>query len=116
MTGVYTITWNIRQIMAAKGIFQTTELVPLLAEQGITLSREQVYRLVTSPPTRLNLEVLAAFCDILNCTPNDLISFSKVTRTNTSTQRTATGESSGSRMQPIGNLRPTPAVIRRPNH
>jgi DNA-binding Xre family transcriptional regulator len=113
MTGVYDITWNIRQIMAAKGLFHTTDLVPLLAERGISLSREQVYRLVTSPPTRLNLEVLAAFCDILNCTPNDLISFSRAASAHT-TERAASGEST--RLLPIGELRPTPAVIRRPTH
>ncbi|MDF9278839.1 helix-turn-helix transcriptional regulator [Arthrobacter sp. EH-1B-1] len=114
MTGAYDIIWNIRQIMATKGLFHTTDLVPLLAERGVSLSREQVYRLVTSTPTRLNLEVLAAFCDILNCTPNDLISFSRADTRTTTTERTASGEIP--RMQPIGDLRPTPAIIRRPTH
>jgi hypothetical protein len=35
--------------------------------------REQVYRLVTSTPQRLNMDVLAALCDILGCGPQDLI-------------------------------------------
>ncbi|MBK3629141.1 helix-turn-helix transcriptional regulator [Streptomyces sp. MBT49] len=59
--------------MAAQDMFQTTDLVPLLAERGVHLSREQVYRLVTQPPQRLSMDALAAICDILNCTPNDLI-------------------------------------------
>jgi DNA-binding Xre family transcriptional regulator len=54
-------------------MFQTTDLVPLLAERGITLSREQVFRLVTQPPQRLSMDTLVALCDILDCTPNDLI-------------------------------------------
>lgn len=54
-------------------MFQTTELVPLLAERGIHLSREQVYRLVTQPPQRLSMDTLVALCDILECAPNDLI-------------------------------------------
>ncbi|WP_182908066.1 helix-turn-helix domain-containing protein [Microbispora sp. H13382] len=33
--------------MAERGMFATAALVPLLAERQITLSREQVYRLVT---------------------------------------------------------------------
>ena len=65
--------WNLRKLMAQKDLFQTTELVPLLAERGIHLSREQVFRLVTQPPQRLSMDTLVALCDILGCTPNDLI-------------------------------------------
>src|SRR5579863_6818031 len=67
------IRWNLRKLMASREMFQTTELVPLLAERGIHLSREQVYRLVTQVPQRLSTDTLAALCDILGCTPNDLI-------------------------------------------
>jgi len=65
--------WHLRQLMAAAGMFQTTEMVPLLSERGVSLSREQVYRLVTGTPERLNLTTLAALCDILDCAPGDLI-------------------------------------------
>ena len=65
--------WNLRLRMAKRGMFATSDLVPLLAERGIALSREQVYRLVTGTPQRLSLDVFAALCDILECTPNDLI-------------------------------------------
>jgi len=65
--------WHLRRLMAEQGMFQTTELVPLLAERGVELSREQVYRLAVKTPQRLNLEVLAALCDILDCDPGDLI-------------------------------------------
>ena|SRR5438445_10489508 len=65
--------WHLRRLMADRGMFATTELVPLLAKRGVTLSREQVYRLVTRTPERLNLTVLVALCDILDCRPNDLI-------------------------------------------
>jgi DNA-binding Xre family transcriptional regulator len=65
--------WHLRRVMADHGMFATTELVPCLAERGIRLSREQVYRLVTGVPERLNLTVLAALCDILGCSVADLI-------------------------------------------
>jgi DNA-binding Xre family transcriptional regulator len=65
--------WHLRRLMAERDLYQTTELVPLLAERGVRLSREQVYRLATGVPRRLNLEVLAALCDILDCGPGDLI-------------------------------------------
>jgi DNA-binding Xre family transcriptional regulator len=65
--------WHLRRLMAERGMFQTSALVPLLAERGITLSSVQVYRLVTQTPERLNLKTLVALCDILGCTPTDLI-------------------------------------------
>ena len=67
------IEWKLRQLMAAHGMFSTTDLMPLLVERGVTLSATQVYRLVTQPPERLNVKVLAAVCDAMGCTPNDLI-------------------------------------------
>jgi len=70
--------WHLRLRMAERGLFATSDLVPLLGERGIHLSREQVYRLVTSPPQRLSMDVLAALCDILDCTPNDLITVTVV--------------------------------------
>lgn len=66
-------TWQLRQVMASHGLFSTTDLQPLLAERGVELSAAQIYRLVTSAPERLNMRVLAAVCDALGCTPNDLI-------------------------------------------
>lgn len=65
--------WHLRQLMATRGLFSTTDLAPLLAERGIELSAAQVYRLVTGTPERLNLHVLAALCDALECTPDDLV-------------------------------------------
>ena len=65
--------WHLRRLMAEKDMYATTQLGPLLAERGITLSREQVYRLVTGVPERLSLATLAALCDILGCQPGDLI-------------------------------------------
>jgi DNA-binding Xre family transcriptional regulator len=101
------IEWNLRLRMAEQGLFSTTELVPLLAERGINLSREQVYRLVTSTPQRLSLGVLAALCDILDCTPNDLISVAVVNQTVAKPSRTAGGTGGAA-------PRPRRTTIRRP--
>jgi len=97
--------WHLRGIMADHGMFQTSELVPLLAERGVHLSREQVYRLVTQPPQRLSMDTLAALCDILDCTPNDLIG---ITATN---QQARKGAEQGGRSAP--RVRRT--TIRRPS-
>ena len=65
--------WNLRQLMAAHDLWKTTELIPMLAERGVNLSATQVYRLVTDQPDRLSMRTLIALCDILSCTPADLI-------------------------------------------
>ena len=64
MTDKIGYVWHLRPLMADRGMFATTELVPHLAKRGVELSREQVYRLVTRTPERLNLAVLVALCDI----------------------------------------------------
>jgi DNA-binding Xre family transcriptional regulator len=65
--------WHLRRLMAEADMFATSDLVPLLAERGVRLSREQVYRLVAHVPERLSLATLAALCDILGCGPSDLV-------------------------------------------
>jgi DNA-binding Xre family transcriptional regulator len=83
--------WNLRLLMAEAGMFATTDLVPLLAERGVVLSSTQVYRLVTQTPERLSLPTLMALCDILECSPNDLIEPVAKTRA----KRAAAGEAGG---------------------
>jgi len=65
--------WHLRRLMADQGMYATTALAGPLAERGINLSREQVYRMVTGTPERLSLATLAALCDILGCGPGDII-------------------------------------------
>lgn len=65
-------TWRLAELMAARGLHNTTELIPLLAERGITLSRPQVYRLVNQRPERVSLLMIAALCDIFECESTDL--------------------------------------------
>lgn len=67
------VKWHLRELLAKRGIFITSDLQPLLAKRGVELSREQVYRLVTQKPERLSTSTLAALCRILDCTPSDLL-------------------------------------------
>lgn len=99
--------WNLRRKMAERDIFKTTELGPLLAQHGVKLSREQVYRLVTSPPQRLSLEVLDALCQVLDCTPNDLITFEEV--------KAKQAKVVGGTITELGGLRTVPAKLVRPD-
>lgn len=103
-----TITWRLRTLMAEHGMFKTTDLLEPLKAEGIALSREQVFRLVTQTPQRLNVEVLAALCTILYCTPSDLLVLEQAAA------RPAEAMGTGGRIEDIGDLRPVPARIQRP--
>ena len=65
--------WRLPELMAARGLHNSTALSPLLKERGIELSASQVYRLVTQRPERISLMMVAALCDIFGCGPEDLI-------------------------------------------
>ncbi len=91
MSGPVGYRWHLRRVMAERGMFATSELVPRLAERGVRLSREQVYRLVTGVPQRLSLQTLAALCDILDCAPGDLVEPYRPTRTPPPRKATPTG-------------------------
>ncbi|HVB43971.1 MAG TPA: helix-turn-helix transcriptional regulator [Streptosporangiaceae bacterium] len=99
--------WNLRQVMASRDMFQTTDLAPLLAERDIRLSSSQVYRLVTERPERLSLKVLMALLDILDCPMEDLIEPVSAARP-ARKAKTAGGEDAG-----VGTLRPRRARITR---
>ena len=109
MTRTVAMKWNVRQMMAQRGMFQTSELVPLLEERGIHLTRQYVHRVVTTAPQRINTDLLAALCDILDCTAADLLEV-EVVHTNVTNLPKAVGEKGPG----IGDLRPVRAKIRRP--
>ena len=78
---------------------------PPLAERGINLSLSQVHRLVTGTPERLSLPVLAALCDIFECTAADLIA---TKAENTTIRKVATGDA----VVDLSAVRPKRARIR----
>ncbi len=99
--------WNLRQVMAGRGLFATTDLIGPLAERGVRLSSSQVYRLVVERPERLSLKVLMALLDILDCSMAELIeplAAAKPARR----ARAAGGAEAG-----VGDLRPKRARITR---
>jgi DNA-binding Xre family transcriptional regulator len=90
VTGKVGYRWHLRVRMAERGMFSTTDLLAPLAQRGVKLSREQVYRLVAGVPQRLSLTTLAALCDILDCQPGDLIELTQTVpakRATTPTER-----------------------------
>lgn len=74
------LKWRLRQVMAERGLWKTTDLHRRLDGYGerngvreVRLSVSQVHRLVTQKPQRLNIAVLEALCSELACEPNDLL-------------------------------------------
>lgn len=65
--------WKLRELMAEREMWKTTDLAPLLREYGITMSAAQIHRLVTTKPVRLSVDLLAALCGIFGCEPGALI-------------------------------------------
>lgn len=108
--------WRLREVMATRGLFSTTKLIPLLNERGIHLSASQVYRLAAEKPERLNLQVLVALMDALDCSADDLIGKIKApaSRRETGTDHSAPEESGLSVLKEKG-FRPRPASVLPPS-
>src|SRR6266851_412021 len=100
--------WNLRQVMAGRGMFATTDLIEPLAERGIKLSSSQVYRLVVDRPERLSLKILMALLDILDCAMADLIEPVPAAGQGKEKKAKAAGGDTG-----VGELRPKRARITR---
>jgi DNA-binding Xre family transcriptional regulator len=98
--------WNLRQVMAGRGMFATTDLIGPLAQRKIRLSSSQVYRLVAERPERLSLKVLMALLDILGCSLEDLIEPAAEPGTEAGRKKRAAGAEAG-----VGDLRPRRARI-----
>ncbi|MER5185145.1 helix-turn-helix transcriptional regulator [Streptomyces sp. NPDC002896] len=103
--------WHLRKVMADRGMFSTTDLIPPLAERGINLSSSQVYRLVVERPERLSLKILMALLDILDCTMDDLIEPIAVAGAVKKPKKAAVG-GTASGAEGLDGLRPKRARIR----
>lgn len=105
MTSEVDYEWMLRPLLAERGVHSYSELGPLLAEHGVVLSESQVWRIFTGKPERLNLHTLMVLCQILDCTPNDLIK--PILRPASASSRVAEQGSKG-----VGDLKPKRARIR----
>jgi DNA-binding Xre family transcriptional regulator len=109
MTKRIGINWLLRDRLEEHCIHSSSELMPLLAERGVHLGRTQCFRLVTQDPQRISTDLLAALCDILSCTPNDLIKIVAVNKQ----QRKRIGERET--LNPNSWVQPLRTTIRRPH-
>lgn len=72
------IEWRLQVCMATAGVRFASDLhrrlVELLGADDAP-SEAQVSRLVRTPPERVNLHTLAAFCTVLDCGVDDLLRY-----------------------------------------
>lgn len=105
-TGKLDYQWNLRELMAQRGMYQTTHLRPKLRDRGIDLSDSQIYRLVVDTPERISIKTLLALMDILGCGMEELI---QPVKTSKSSAR-AVGERQGPDPG-VGSFRPKRARV-----
>jgi len=67
------IRWKLRIAAAQREAWTGTDLQRLLRERaGVEMSLPSVWALLTKQPRQVELETLAAPCQALDCTPNEL--------------------------------------------
>jgi len=73
------IRWKLRIAAAQREVWTGTELQRLLRERaGVEMSLPSVWALLTKQPRQVKLETLAALCQALDCTPNELFEIDTV--------------------------------------
>lgn len=103
-------TWRLRELMAASGMNNISDLIPHLTDRGIDLSASQIYRLIGRKPERMNIVLLGALLDVLDCTFEELC---PVTVVATPTRLAANGTTRGTGDRKNA-MRPRRARIHRP--
>lgn len=111
MTPKLDYRWHLREVMATRGMFSTTDLRPLLAERGVDLSPSQTYRLVVERPERLSLKTLMALLDILGCSMDELIEPVAAAGSGRRRSAAAAGGTEAGKDTGLGDFRPKRARI-----
>lgn len=74
------LVWMLRNVMADREIWSGAALLRLLKEKAnYSLSAASISALLTQQPRQMKAETLDALCTALDCTPNDLWSYTPPT-------------------------------------
>jgi putative transcriptional regulator len=65
--------WNLRMRAAEQGIWKSTQLRRLLAENGLEISAGKMSQLWTGNPVTIRLDDLDVICAVLQCSPTELL-------------------------------------------
>ncbi|GAA1771951.1 helix-turn-helix transcriptional regulator [Nonomuraea bangladeshensis] len=102
--------WNLRMRAAECGIWKSTEMRRRLAEAGLEISAGKMSALWTSTPTTVRLDDLEVICDVLQCSPAELLICEpdKVAARRPAATATAPGESLPAILPRLGRNRTLP--------
>jgi len=67
------VRWNLRMKAAERGIWKSTQMRRLLAENGLEISAGKMSALWIGDPVTIRLDDLDVICSVLECTPADLL-------------------------------------------
>ncbi|WP_406162307.1 helix-turn-helix transcriptional regulator [Streptomyces sp. NBC_01005] len=65
--------WNLRLAAAQRDIWKSSELHRMLADAGLEISAGKMSNLWAGQPVTIRLDDLEILCEVLGCTPNDLL-------------------------------------------
>jgi DNA-binding Xre family transcriptional regulator len=72
------VTWNLRLAAAARGVWKAKQFQEILANRGLKVSAGKISRLWgPEPPVSIKLDELALFCEVLDCSVDDIIEVDK---------------------------------------
>lgn len=78
--------WRLRMAAAQREVWTGAQLRRLLADKaGLELSAASISALMTRQPTQIKLETLAALCQALECTADDLLVLDTANQTSSTT-------------------------------
>lgn len=67
------LTWQVRVVMAERGIRSVSELVRRLSDVGVSISVAQMGRLIDGKTKLWNQEVIEGLMTVLECELSDLV-------------------------------------------
>lgn len=65
-------SWHMREVMRERGV-SVQDLLRALPEYDIRMSQSQVYREISGKQKTFSMQFAAVFCDIVDCSMNDII-------------------------------------------
>ncbi|MEU9455820.1 helix-turn-helix transcriptional regulator [Streptomyces sp. NPDC048277] len=65
--------WNLRMVAAQRDVWKASELQRMLADAGLVISAGKMSHLWSGRPLTVRLDDLDIICEVLECTPADLL-------------------------------------------
>jgi putative transcriptional regulator len=67
------VKWNLRLAAAQRDIWKASQLQAMLADAGLVISAGKMSHLWSGAPVTIRLQDVQVMCEVLGCTPNDLL-------------------------------------------